>query len=123
MKNTGVAGRSAWFKSSFSKDANSCVEVLFADEVVRVRDSKYDGPPADQPVITVPADDWDEFLAIATGHTERSIRSGVPTIEFDTVGNAIVYGANEARLVYTPREWDCFLAGIRANEFSRAAVS
>jgi|GEM_PF-3212043 len=122
MENTGVAGRT-WFKSSFSKDANSCVEVLFADEVVRVRDSKYDGSPAEQPVITVPADAWNEFLAAATERTELSIRSGAPTIEFDSTGNTIMYGADGTKLVYTPREWDCFVAGIRADEFSPAAVN
>lgn len=51
-----------WFTSSFSQDSNSCVEVCFDTNAVLVRDSKYRGPAADQPVLAVSAADWPAFL-------------------------------------------------------------
>jgi hypothetical protein len=113
--------RSDWFKSSFSKDTTSCVEVRFDGDVVLVRDSKYDGPTAAQPVITIPARNWAEFLMVVAGRVGSSSELGVPTIETDpATGSAIVRDAAGTELVYTPHEWDAFMAGINVGEFTSA---
>lgn len=48
-----------WFKSSFSANNSSCVEVRFDDEVVRIRDTKDHGQG---PIITVTTGGWMAFL-------------------------------------------------------------
>ncbi|MBW4715551.1 DUF397 domain-containing protein [Saccharothrix obliqua] len=49
-----------WFKSSRSSGgSNACVEVRFADDVVRVRDSKN----PDGPAFSFRADAWAAFLS------------------------------------------------------------
>jgi hypothetical protein len=62
----------AWYKSSYSQGSNHCVEVRFTDDTVYVRDSKYLRDPANdpstQPIIAIPADQWDSFLQLATGN-------------------------------------------------------
>jgi len=110
-----------WFKSSFSKEAASCVEVCFAGSTVLVRDSKYTGPAADQPIIAIPVVDWAGFLTLAAGDVETSTALGMPAIEHDdATGNAIVRDSVGTELVYAPREWRAFTAGIRASEFAPA---
>jgi hypothetical protein len=121
MRDDSPARLDGWFKSSFSKDANSCVEVRFADDMVYVRDSKYDGPTDVQPVIAVPRADWAEFLAAVTrGVAVAGSSLGVPAIEHDQdTGNTIVRDAVGTELVYTAREWHAFTAGVLAAEFTQ----
>ncbi|MQY20073.1 DUF397 domain-containing protein [Nocardia macrotermitis] len=61
---------STWRKSSYSTGSDHCVEVKFADDTVYIRDSKYlrnpANTPANQPILAVPAADWDNFLQLAT---------------------------------------------------------
>jgi len=48
-----------WFKSSFSANNSSCVEVRFDDQVVCIRDTKDHGKG---PIVTVTAGGWMAFL-------------------------------------------------------------
>lgn len=48
-----------WFKSSFSANNASCVEIKFDNEVVRIRDTKDHGTG---PPITTGAAQWRAFL-------------------------------------------------------------
>ncbi|WP_024802612.1 DUF397 domain-containing protein [Nocardia sp. BMG51109] len=115
--------RTDWFKSSFSKDTTSCVEVRFDGDVVLMRDSKYDGPPADQPVIVIPARHWAEFLTIAARPIGFGSELGIPTTEIDsTTGTVIARDAVGTELTYTFREWNAFTAGITAGEFTTVAA-
>jgi hypothetical protein len=61
-----------WRKSSHSQGSEHCVEVRFTDDSVYVRDSKYlrdpANDPAAQPIIAVPADEWDSFLQLAAAY-------------------------------------------------------
>ncbi|WP_405166536.1 DUF397 domain-containing protein [Nocardia sp. NBC_01499] len=120
MGNGGETGHRGWFKSSFSKDANSCVEVRFSDDgTVHIRDSKYQGRRDDQPTIAIPADDWDEFLRLAADGDESPSELIVPVVEHDEhTGSTTVRDAVGTKLVYTAREWNAFTSGIRAAEFA-----
>ncbi|MQY21583.1 DUF397 domain-containing protein [Nocardia macrotermitis] len=113
--------RSDWFKSSFSKDATSCVEVRFDGGAVLIRDSKYlrdpANDPARQPVISVHINMWSQFLSNVV-ETEPNPANSVPSIGRTTDGGAIVRDAHGTALVYTAAEWDAFTAGLRAGEFS-----
>ncbi|WP_433759565.1 DUF397 domain-containing protein [Nocardia sp. CA-135398] len=124
MINAGTAARSGWFKSSFSKDANSCVEVLFApDGMVHLRDSKYDGIRAQQPVIKIPRHSWSTFQAVAAGRIEAGGEYDIPEVVYDPdSGNTTLRDIRAVdiviELVFTKREWEAFTAGIRAAEFA-----
>ncbi|MEU7765929.1 DUF397 domain-containing protein [Nocardia sp. NPDC049190] len=50
-----------WFKSSYSNDSQTCVEVCFDGERVLVRDSKFAGLPAIRPVLVVTPTQWSAF--------------------------------------------------------------
>lgn len=69
-------GRDGWFTSSFSSNANQCVEVRFDGESVSIRDSKYRhnpiNHPAREPIITVTADHWTGLLHELTGGRART---------------------------------------------------
>lgn len=54
---------SGWFKSSYSAASQTCVEVRFDGPRVLVRDSKYQGPPATQPILAFSNASWSAFLA------------------------------------------------------------
>lgn len=47
-----------WFKSSFSDDGGSCVQVRFIRELVQVRDSK----DVTGPVLVFNRGEWEAFL-------------------------------------------------------------
>lgn len=49
-----------WFKSSFSANNSSCVEVRFDADVVMIRDTKRRGVG---PIITVTGAQWADFLS------------------------------------------------------------
>jgi hypothetical protein len=125
MSSTNVisAGR-RWFKSSFSKDATTCVEVRFAGTSVLVRDSKYQGDPDIQPTIAIPVGAWEHFLTIATDNpVHAGVIDAVPAIEHDAItGRTTVRDLHGTALAYTEAEWGAFTAGIRAGEFTFAAA-
>ncbi|WP_280455176.1 DUF397 domain-containing protein [Nocardia brasiliensis] len=120
MSQSGSTGRRAWYKSSFSKDANSCVEVQFVDDAtVRIRDSKYVGDPGAQPVISVPLEIWLKFLDVASGRVDCWPDGRVPQVRQQPgSGNTLVRDGSGTVLIFTPREWAAFVAGVRAEEFA-----
>ncbi|MBG0851466.1 DUF397 domain-containing protein [Streptomyces spinoverrucosus] len=62
---TGNGSALAWFKSSYStNDGPECVEVAFAPETVRVRDSKR----AQGPQLGFGPQQWAAFVSYAADH-------------------------------------------------------
>ncbi len=112
----------SWFKSSFSRDAASCVEVRFNGKVVDIRDSKYlrnpANPPAAQPIITIPAESWPTFLARALGHDVTA--PNLPTLTTHPNGGATLTSPDGTALTYTSAEWTAYTSGIHAGEFAAA---
>src|SRR6266568_5151357 len=80
-----------WFKSSFSRDSSNCVEIRHDADIVLIRDSKFDGAPAEQPTIPVAAVAWDSFLEAAAAGASTVATSDSPAIEHDvTTGDTIL---------------------------------
>lgn len=120
--NTG--DRHGWRKSSLSNNGGqSCVEVRFDAEAVYVRDSKYlrdpSNDPARQPIITIPANRWHEFLDLTDGHTVDAA-ADLPVVDFHADGGASLSAADGTVLTFTPAEWCAFTAGVHAGEFAAA---
>ncbi len=122
MSNERTADGSSWFKSSFSKDAASCVEIRFTSSAVMIRDSKYlrnpANPPAAQPIITIPAESWPTFLARALGHDVTA--PNLPTLTTHPNGGATLTSPDGTALTYTSAEWTAYTSGIHAGEFAAA---
>ncbi|MBF6063722.1 DUF397 domain-containing protein [Nocardia terpenica] len=112
-----------WRKSSFSTGSDHCVEVLFTDAAVSIRDSKYlrnpVNDPAAQPIITVPTEHWDMFLQLAVGRLDGEF-PGLPSIEHHDDGGVSIRSEDGITLSYTPAEWIAYVSGIRAGEFAAA---
>lgn len=106
---------SAWFKATFSDHGNACVEVRICDHEVLVRDSKYKGDLAAQPMIAIRADKWHEFL-VAVVERSTGGRDGLPLIDYRHDG-CVSINAGAVTLTYTRPEWDAFRDGIENNEF------
>lgn len=107
----------SWFKSTFSSDVQTCVEISHRPDTVLIRDSKYTGPAAEQPILCVSATLWPTFLQLALskqpGHLSDDITIGV-----QPDGGATITGPGIA-LIYTPAEWDAFTKGIADSQFDR----
>ncbi|MBU3062846.1 DUF397 domain-containing protein [Nocardia sp. NEAU-G5] len=115
-------GEIPWFKSSFSRDAASCVEVRFTPGTALIRDSKYlrnpANPPAAQPIIAIPVASWNAFLSLATGHPTTA--PGLPALTVHPDGGATLRSPDGTTLTYTPAEWTAYVSGIHAGEFAAA---
>ena len=112
-----------WRKSSLSNGSGDCVEAASLDTgTVGIRDSKYTGPADLQPIITVPANEWPRFLALALEGGMVGAGGGVPAIEHTSNGVVLrdVFGTS---LIYTPAEWGAFTGGIRAGELTLAELA
>ncbi|WP_225732620.1 DUF397 domain-containing protein, partial [Nocardia sp. JCM 34519] len=114
-----------WVKSSFSRDMSDRVEIQPTLDYVLLRDSKYlrdaANDPTTQPVISIAATSWQVFLAAVSGEAvDRD--ADIPSIDRTENGGAVVRSAAEATLTFTKAEWDAFIAGIQAGEFSLAAA-
>ncbi|MFB7720580.1 MULTISPECIES: DUF397 domain-containing protein [unclassified Nocardia] len=112
-----------WFTSTRTNNGNQCVEVRFDGAAVFIRDSKYRRNPAnsshDEPIITVSAVEWMSFLAVL-----RDRPAGGAELTAHTAADGFTtLGYGEIGLVYTPGEWDAFLAGVRDGEFDRIALA
>jgi hypothetical protein len=92
------------------------VEVRFSGDEAQVRDSKYQGPQQDQPIITMPVSAWPAFLAYAVDQAAPK-STAIPVIKHHSSGTTLHTPAGTV-LDYTPFEWDCFTAGIQAGEFT-----
>ncbi|MBB5155936.1 DUF397 domain-containing protein [Saccharopolyspora phatthalungensis] len=118
---TPLHARTGWFKSSFSSPSQSCVEVRFDGDLVSVRDSKYRRDPANdlaqEPIITVTADQWGALLDEITGRATPGT-NGVLSIEHSPDGTVVLRAIEDrTALIYTEVEWQKYLAGVRAGEF------
>ncbi|XVS66880.1 DUF397 domain-containing protein [Actinosynnema sp. CA-299493] len=118
MPHTPSATARGWFKSSFSTASGDCVEVRFDGDVVQVRDTKDQGGG---PVLTVQAPAWDDFLRqLLSGAVEAD---GVLAVLPAPRGGAILRaGEDGGELRYTRGEWEMFMRGVRAGEFTHSAV-
>ncbi|WP_025353642.1 DUF397 domain-containing protein [Nocardia nova] len=111
-----------WFTSTRTNNGNQCVEVRFDGAAVSIRDSKYRRDPANrserEPVITVDARIWMEFLAVVTGRADRAQLRTRP----DRDGGTILRHRT-VELRFTAGEWAAFVAGARDGEFDRVPVA
>jgi hypothetical protein len=112
-----------WLKSSYSRDTSSCVEVRLDTDAVLIRDDKYTGDPAEQPTIAVPARLWNDFLAlVADEDAADGTNLGIPAIIRETDGTTTLRDSHDQVLVFTPGEWWAFMLGVKAGEFTHAAA-
>ncbi|GAB2694867.1 DUF397 domain-containing protein [Nocardia thraciensis] len=112
-----------WVKSSFSRDSSNCVVVRQDADTVLIRDDKYQGDPADEPIIAVPAAAWPEFLAVVAA--EESLEGpldGMPAIIREADGTTTLRDSRNQALSFTIGEWVAFTKGVQAGEFSPAAA-
>ena len=106
----------SWFKSSRSNATANCVETRFDGGTVQIRDSKYVGDPAAQPIITVTAQQWAQFLDLIAGRSSVCVLSVVAS-----ANGSVTLTRSETALTSTPAEWDAFTAGAALGEFTVAA--
>lgn len=118
MPHTPSATARGWFKSSFSTASGDCVEVRFDADVVQVRDTKDQGSG---PVVTVDAAVWDDFLLqLLSGSVEAD---GPLTVLTGPRGGTLLRARDDdAALRFTRGEWEMFMRGVRAGEFTHSAV-
>lgn len=120
ITNTVVSAAPNWVKASASNANQNCVEVRFNGNTVLIRDSKYlrdprnKDHPARQPIISIPASHWTEFLEIVADRGQTG--DGLPAIEYSADGH-ISLRASNVTLTYTPGEWNAFCDGIQKGEF------
>ncbi|MEV5648019.1 DUF397 domain-containing protein [Nocardia sp. NPDC052254] len=112
-----------WFTSTRTNNGNQCVEVRFDGAEVSIRDSKYRrdsaNRPEREPVITVDALTWMEFLNEVAGLGNGS--SHLHTGPDRDGGTVLRHGSVELR--FTAGEWVAFTAGARDGEFDRIPVA
>ncbi|MGV9408284.1 DUF397 domain-containing protein [Nocardia sp. NPDC003693] len=108
--------RTTWFKSKYSKEAGTCVEVRFGVDAARIRDSKYTGPADDQPIVSIPPALWPDLLGLVL-----SGESGVVGNARITVGieDGAVIACPGATLTFGADEWDAFTKGVADGQFDR----
>jgi hypothetical protein len=135
---TGTCVEVAWAVSSFCANGacvtvgwqrstrcsnNGCVEVAHEDGRVLLRDSKkgdqspqFAFTPTSWRVFVTVAADWDrETATLASGVTISKL-TGV-------VGDVCLIDDILRHLHFTWEEWDAFVAGVRAGEFTAEAVA
>ncbi|MGO4615652.1 DUF397 domain-containing protein [Nocardia sp. 2YAB30] len=118
-----TSNNGVFFKSSFSNDGPSCVEVKFDKERVLIRDSKqntaYVNAPDEQPTIIFPAAQWATVLDLTLAAKSGQVDS--LTIDLRSDGGAdlsgVAIGGDSVRLTYMPDEWDAFTKGVAGGEF------
>ncbi|ATL70257.1 DUF397 domain-containing protein [Nocardia terpenica] len=110
--------RPGWFKSTYSKDATSCVEVRFAEDLVLVRDSKYTGPADKQPIVSLSAAQWPVVLDLALSGKSGTVDTITVTVLAD---DGATIAGTDATLTYNADEWDAFVKGVADGQFDRRA--
>ncbi|MFE3794642.1 DUF397 domain-containing protein [Nocardia tengchongensis] len=107
-----------WRKSSYSgSNGGQCVEVAIAAGMVRIRDSKYSGPPERRPIITVPIHRWVDVLEFVLRGGAGQVGMGL-SIELCAEGGTTLKSHDGTELAFTAAEWDAFAKGIVNDEFS-----
>ncbi|NNH72980.1 DUF397 domain-containing protein [Nocardia uniformis] len=110
--------RDTWFKSSFSKEAGTCVEVRFTGDAVLMRDSKYIGAAQDQPTIMIPIVLWPRILEVALSRSSSKSYDGL-AIDVNDDGSVVVSDGRGVRMAFTADEWDAFAKGVADGQFDR----
>lgn len=72
-----------FFKSTYSGANQSCVEIAHHEDIVLIRDSKYVGPAEIQPLVTIPAAHWTQFLELALGGNSGQLGELAVTVHKD----------------------------------------
>ncbi|WP_040839214.1 DUF397 domain-containing protein [Nocardia brevicatena] len=108
--------RPLWFKSTFSGSDKTCVEVSHCDGAVLIRDSKYTGAAAEQPIISVPAVQWPAVLELVLSADSGDIAGTSITVRADGTASLTREGMT---LDYTVAEWDAFMKGVADGQFTR----
>lgn len=108
-----------FFKSTYSGANNSCVEVAHRPDSVLIRDSKYTGPEAERPIVSVSPDVWSTFLRYVVSADSAELDDVAITVHSD--GAAMISGQGQT-LMYTPAEWDAFIKGVADGEFDRLSA-
>lgn len=116
-----------WFKSTFSDNAASCLEVRFTTDHVHIRDSKYrrdpTNHPAHEPVLTITPGEWAEFLHTVTTHRDTDPDAAL-AVEVTRTGTATLRTPRAATtLTYTATEWQAFLDGANAHQFDHPRLA
>lgn len=124
---TNAPNQHGWFKSSFSNNANQCVEVRFDDQHVSIRDSKFlrdsANKAAREPIITITAAEWAVLLDELTG-TAKAGANGVVQVVTSPDGATTLRAVDgSVALHFTASEWRMYLAGVRAGEFQPPALA
>lgn len=108
--------RNTWFKSKYSKEAGTCVEVRFGVDAVRIRDSKYTGPAVDQPIVSIPPALWPDLLGLVLSGESGVV--GDARITVVPQGGAVI-SCPGTTLAYGADEWDAFTKGVADGQFNR----
>ncbi|WP_280426380.1 DUF397 domain-containing protein [Nocardia carnea] len=111
-----------WRKATRSNNSGACVEVLEGTSAVSIRDSKYLrnplNDPAAEPIITVTKAEWSAFIDEIA---ERESAFKPTRLQAITASDGTVHLTySNVILIYTPAEWDAFVAGARGGEFDFA---
>ncbi|MBY8855406.1 DUF397 domain-containing protein [Nocardia sp. CA2R105] len=119
-----TAPTTGWNKSAYSDHGNACVEWQLVGEQVLIRDSKYQGSEDLRPIIAVPANAWDTFLARAIGDEHNNDAVGaLPIIKFDpTSAETSLVDAAGTMLTFTVPEWDAFTRSICTQQWQPTAA-
>lgn len=117
-----------WKRSTFCSDKGgcveiSCVEVGHEDGRVLVRDSKLGDL---SPVFAFTPAGWRVFATVAAGWDRESIvlASGVTISKLTgVVGHACICDDRLRHLHFTWEEWDAFVKGVEAGEFTAEVLA
>lgn len=104
--------RAGWRKSSYSSQANGCVEVNLTSPGAQIRDTKI----ADSPLLGFTAEQWSAWLAEVT--TDRLTgANGAVTVITSPGAWTVRSLATGATLVFDETEWTAFRLGATDGEF------
>ncbi|WP_306359986.1 DUF397 domain-containing protein [Nocardia sp. CC227C] len=105
-----------FFKSTFSGGDQTCVEVAHRADSVLIRDSKFTGSRAQQPILSIAPTRWRAFLDLVLTGDSGAIGPVRITVHPDagaTIADEVV------ALTYDTEEWDAFRKGVAGGEFDR----
>ncbi len=105
--------RAGWRKSTYSSQANGCVEVDFTSAGVQIRHSKI----ADSPVIALTAEQWSAWLTeVTTDHLTNT--NGAVTVTVAPNAWTVRNLDTSHTLVFNETEWTAFRLGATDGEFN-----
>lgn len=106
-----------WRKSTYSDQANGCVEVDLAHDGVQVRHSKI----ANSPVISLTGQQWTRWLdEVISDHLTNT--NGAVTVLARPGSWTVREAATGTELVFDEQEWTAFRLGAKDGEFDPLAM-